>query len=179
MTRQLISISLLFALSVPLGSTWLIFAGQKQRIGREVEKRIQTGVEEGELVLLRIPRALEENPDRRFQRMHAREFRYQGVMYDVVRQEQRGDTTWYWCILDWDDTDLHNRLDEDLSRQPDGDPARRQAGERLQRFWQALYWNGAFEDILSTLTFPYVEPFCVTGKPNPGFCTLTHPPPEA
>lgn len=179
MWRIFISFCLLTALMLPLCSTALVFAHKKHRIRSEIKRQLREGMAEEELVLLRIPLSLEENPDRSFTRMHAGEFRYQGFMYDIVRQELRGDTTWYWCVLDWGDTELHNQLDEKRGQHPSQDPARRDAGERLNRFWQNLFF-AALHPASHTLVqaslrscFEYAYLLC------PGFFDFPSPPPEA
>lgn len=179
MWRIFISFCLLTALMLPLCSTALVFAHKKHRIRSEIKRQLREGMAEEELVLLRIPLSLEENPDRSFTRMHAGEFRYQGFMYDIVRQELRGDTTWYWCVLDWDDTELHNQLDEKRAQRPAQDPAHRDAGERLNRFWQTLFFAtphavaNAIAQAPPTPYFEYALLLC------PGFFNLLYPPPEA
>jgi hypothetical protein len=47
-----------------------------------------------------------------FQRIDERKCRYDGVLYDVVRQEIHGDTTWYYRLRDEDETRLFANLDE-------------------------------------------------------------------
>lgn len=178
MLRALFSLLLLCALWLPMGSAWLAFAHRKHVISSEVKKRIRQGVNDSELVLLHIPLELEKNPDHTFKRMHAGEFRYQGVMYDIARQELRGDTTWYWCILDWDDTELHNQIEQKTNKTPARDPAQRENSERLHRFWLSLF----FETTSKPALYPTLI-LCRPGPGNPGalrpgFSDVPHPPPE-
>lgn len=42
--------------------------------------------------------------------VHSREFSYQGRMFDVVRQDERGDTLELWCYWDAEETRLKERL---------------------------------------------------------------------
>lgn len=57
------------------------------------------------LVLLKIPFETEQNKTV-FKRFHSREFRYHGLMYDVVKSEVHENQTWYWCIEDEHETEL-------------------------------------------------------------------------
>jgi hypothetical protein len=41
---------------------------------------------------------------------HAREFEYQGEMYDIIRSETIGDTMLYWCYHDRKETKLRKDL---------------------------------------------------------------------
>ncbi len=44
----------------------------------------------------------------------ADEFRYQGQMYDVLREEVHGDTLWYYCHHDKAETDLLDGIFEEI-----------------------------------------------------------------
>jgi len=117
----------------------LIFKIQQYQIRKEIKQRIKAGVPENELVLLKIPRALEEKPNPVFQRIHEREFRYEGKMYDIVRREIHGDTTWYYCVSDEKETVLFANLDELVNRETSQNPQRRQQSEELQRLLNTFF----------------------------------------
>ena len=59
------------------------------------------------LVVLKI-----KNPggDRDFRRIHAKEFRYRGAMYDIVHESRSGDTTVFYCKHDRKETLLYAAL---------------------------------------------------------------------
>lgn len=136
--RKAISILLLLLLFHP-GGYFLIFKIQQYQVRREIKQRIKAGVPEQELVLLKIPRNLEEQPSQLFQRIHSGEFRYQGKMYDIVRQQEHGDTTWYYCVSDEKETVLFANLDELVNRESNQNPQRKQQSEELQRLLNTLF----------------------------------------
>lgn len=115
--RQLIAIVLLLLLLLQLAGYFFIFAVQRYEIQYALKQQIKAGVPEAELMLLKIPRSLEEKPNPIFQRLHDREFRYSGAMYDIVRRETHGDTTWYYCLSDEKETRLFANLDEFVKRE--------------------------------------------------------------
>lgn len=52
------------------------------------------------LLVLAIPKNLEAVENERFVRIHSREFRFEGQMYDIVRTQPGSDTTWYTVYAD-------------------------------------------------------------------------------
>ncbi len=176
--RRIAAISLLVAICLPLAGTLTVFAYRRHQVKEAAKRQILAGLEYAELTLLRIPRSLEQRPNRTFRRFHAGEFRYQGIMYDIVRQEARGDTTWYWCITDDADTELHGKLEQQLEHLAGMDPVNQKSGKRLLLFWKGLY-------LVSFLSAQHT-PALVAGPPPsflnrrlcPGYFHLYHPPPE-
>jgi hypothetical protein len=64
------------------------------------------------LLVLAIPKALEAANNERFVRMHSREFRWDGQMYDIVRTRAGEDTTWYTVYADHKEDNLRARRDQ-------------------------------------------------------------------
>ena len=138
--RILLAISLLLLLLFQTASYLLVFKIQQYQIRKEIKQQIKAGVPEDELVLLKIPLSLESSAHNdQFQRIHDREFRYQGEMYDIVRQEQHGDTTWYYCLWDEKESELFAQLDEQVAQQMNQNPAQKKQHEQLDRLLHALY----------------------------------------
>lgn len=129
---------LLILLFQPLGYL-VIFKIQQYQVRREIKQRLKAGVPEHKLLLLKIPRALEEQPNSSFQRIHSREFRYQGNMYDIIRQELHHDTTWYYCILDAKETGLFANLDEMVKRETAQNSRNKPQLERLYQLLNVLF----------------------------------------
>lgn len=136
--QKLISILLLLMFFQPAGYL-LIFKIQQYQIRKEMKHRIKNGVPEEELTLLKIPQALEEGFNPVFQRIHEREFRYEGKMYDIVRREIYGDTTWYFCVSDEKETVLFANLDELVNREANQNPRRKQQSEDIQRLLNTFF----------------------------------------
>ncbi|MCZ7555946.1 MAG: hypothetical protein M5R41_06035 [Bacteroidia bacterium] len=119
------------------------FSLLQQQIRHDVRKRIKAGVSEKDLVRLAIPTSLETSPNTRFQRIHAKEFRFDGKMYDIVRQERRGDTTYYACIYDDAETALFAGLHRMMQDEMQSNPERRRQQQEIRRMVDALYLAGA------------------------------------
>jgi hypothetical protein len=137
--QNLAAIALLLFVLLQSAGYLLVFKIQQHAIRHEIKQQIKAGVPEAELVLLKIPKTLEEKPHPTFQRIHKREFHYDGKMYDIVRQESHGDTTWYYCLADEKETQLFANLDELVKQDMAGNPQHRKQIDELLRLMGALY----------------------------------------
>jgi hypothetical protein len=139
--RNVISILLLVLALFQAAGHLIIFKIQQYEICKEIKRQIKAGVPEEVLVLLKIPRTLEAAPNSIFQRIHEREFRYDDKLYDIVRQETHGDTTWYYCLSDEKETQLFANLDELMKRDMNRNAERRQQIGRLLHLLGSLFFN--------------------------------------
>ena len=91
--------------------TWLHI--RKMIVKKEVRRHIIAGPEEDRLVLLKFSK---NETDALLRWEHSTEFEYNGQMYDVVETWTRGDTVYYRCWWDREETRLNNRLRELAAR---------------------------------------------------------------
>jgi len=147
--QRAVAISLLFFMLLQAGGYFFVFKIQQHEIRQEIKQQIKAGMPEDELVLLKIPNAL-AHESRSFWSIPEREFRSNGVMYDVVRQEGHGDTTWYYCLADEKETRLFANLDEAVKRDMNQNPARQQKLERILQLLGPLYFSHPQD-------FPFLE----------------------
>jgi hypothetical protein len=110
--RSVISILLLFLMLLQAAGHLVFFKIQQYEIRCEIKQRIKLGAPDHELVLIKIPKTLEEKPRNIFQRIAEGEFRCGGNMYDIIRRETHGDTTWYYCLADEKEAQLFANMDE-------------------------------------------------------------------
>jgi len=108
MIRKITPVVFLIVFFMPVTTVYFSFKIRQAGIHQTVEKLMDDGVEEHQLVVLKIPLGVEEHGD--FERTEENEFRYQGKMYDVTRSEKHGSVTWYWCVWDEDETALEEHL---------------------------------------------------------------------
>ena len=107
------AIFLLFVLLFNIGGLYLVFRFQQHQIRKEVKHKIKLGVPQNELYLIRI------SPDNQhlIQWIHSKEFRYKGVMYDVVRKKTiDAKTIEFACINDEQEAKLFAHLDEEINK---------------------------------------------------------------
>ncbi len=94
--------------------TWL--QHKKTTVKKEVKRQIEEGIDEDEIVLLTFSK---EEIKTKLRWEHPREFEYNHRMYDIVESMTEGDTVYYWCWYDHEETMLNRRLAE-LKNQASG-----------------------------------------------------------
>lgn len=135
--KQLLGIILLILLLVPATATFLYLYWRKLEIREEVKEQMIDGLEEDQLVLLKFTEA---DAHRQLRWEHAGEFEYQRQMYDIVRRELKGDTTYYYCWLDKAETQLNRQLEQLVAEVcQEEEPHERSQYIRLFDFFQTLY----------------------------------------
>ena len=139
--RRFISFLLLVFIFFETAGTLVIFELQRFQIRREVKQHLKAGVEKIDLVLLKIPIILEQQPNKNFRRIHKGEFRYRGRMYDIVRQENHGETTWYYCISDEEETQLYASLDDMVTKEMNRNKQRQEQNEKLRHLRNQFCFN--------------------------------------
>jgi hypothetical protein len=60
-------------------------------------------------------------------------------MYDIVRQENHGDTTWYYCIWDEKESELFAQLDEQIDQQMSQNPEQQKQHALIDQLLSNLY----------------------------------------
>lgn len=163
------AIALLFFILLQAAGFIVVLEIQKHGIRQEIKQQIKAGVPEAELVLWKF---CEGKSEPAFQRIDEHEFRYGGKMYDIVRQESHGDTTWYYCLADEKETQLFAQLEELVKRGMRQNPEQQQRLERLLSLFGLLFF-GPGEDAVGsdTNTEMAVSNYCFELK------TWTTPPP--
>lgn len=87
--------------------TWIHY--KKSLVKREVQKQINQGIDENKLVVLKFSKQ-ETQTELRWS--HPREFEYKQKMYDIVETKTVGDTVYYKCWYDHEETMLNRQLEE-------------------------------------------------------------------
>lgn len=94
------------------------------------------GINHDELVLLKFT---SEEQQKELKWNHSKEFEFNGQMYDIVETTTKGDTTYYRCWWDHEETNLNKQLKELVSNAMGNNPMRKQNQNRLQQFYRLLY----------------------------------------
>lgn len=79
-------------------------------VRHEMKQRIKQGIPEEQRVVIKITPEIESSTEV-FTRIHSREFRYLGEMYDVLTSTSSADTMIYTCIHDVKESGLFKDLD--------------------------------------------------------------------
>lgn len=136
MKRGITGILLLFCLATPIVITFTFLHYHKKQVRKEVKHRIIAGIDKVELVLLKFTEAKTKS-ELRWE--HSKEFEYKGEMYDVVERKIEGDTIYYWCWRDHEETKLNKQLDGLLAKVLGNNPQREEKKSQLADFFKKLF----------------------------------------
>ena len=172
--KTLVSILLLASLFLPvLGMFgWLHY--QKRVVRKEIKHRIIEGIDREELVLLSFTTKTAAN----LRWEHAREFEYQGEMYDVVETVVEGDTTHYWCWPDKEESKLNRHLATLTQQAMNQLPQRQDQQGQLLAFFKSLYIHSDRADSSVPLCLQTVKATLSIQKYTDPHLTFPSPPPR-
>lgn len=74
-----------------------------------------------------------------FKRIHNKEFRYKGRLYDIAREEQVGKTTWFYCVQDNQETELVSRLNDLKKKDGNNNPIEKNRTQVLKNMVLSPY----------------------------------------
>lgn len=132
---------LLFCLFVdPVIGTFAWLHCQKTILQKDVQQQIRDGMDREDLILLKFSKkeVLAE-----LDWEHPGEFRYNHQMYDVVETITLGDTVYYWCWQDHEETQLNRHLEVLAARVLGKDRKIKEKDERLNPSFKSLYCTTA------------------------------------
>jgi hypothetical protein len=134
--QRIVSILLLIFLAAPfLGTyTWLHY--QKRSVRKSIKRKIIAGLDKNELVLLRFTKQ-EEKKKLRWE--HSKEFEFENQMYDVVETKTVGDTIYYWCWWDNEETALNIQLKNLVANALGTNSEKKEKQEHLLSYLKSLY----------------------------------------
>ena len=138
--KKIISILLILFTLAPF---WLFFSllqYEKYVVKEEIKKAIVAGIDKSELELLRFSK--EETTKLEWE--DSKEFEYMGEMYDVVETEIKGDSIYYLCWWDYEETKLNKQLDLLVKQATSSNHRNRERTERLQNLLSSFYINSDF-----------------------------------
>lgn len=122
-------------------TTYVFVHYQRMQLRSEIKHKIIDGIDKKELVFFKFSNSEKSN----LEWEHAKEFEYQGEFYDVVESKTNGDSTFYWCWWDFEETELNRKCLELVTLSLGNSPQKQENQSRLFNFFESLYCN-EFED---------------------------------
>jgi len=113
--HRILSLLLLFIFLYNIGGYFIAFIAIQYQVRNEIKAQIREGIAEDELHQIILPANPEVNTD--FSLDDEQEIKYNGKMYDIVKQIVKGDSIYFYCILDEEETELFEDLDEDVEKE--------------------------------------------------------------
>ncbi len=120
--------------------TWLHY--RKAVVKKEVQRQIDDGMDKSKLVVLQFSKE-ETKTELRWE--HASEFEYNHKMYDIVEIKTVGDTVYYRCWYDHEETILNRQLEKLADQVLGNDPAFRIGVALLGSFTESMYCLFSFD----------------------------------
>ncbi len=131
---------LVFVLFSQLAGVYLWLEQKKQIVKSEVKTLLANNSESERKVLLKFSKE-EVNTLLRWE--HSREFEYNSQMYDVIQMQSSGDSVYYWCWWDKEETELNCKLKK-LAEQDESKESREQ---KKQVRFVSFVFTPFFEEI--------------------------------
>lgn len=159
----------------PLATTYVFLNFQKLQVKKEVKREILAGMDKNELVLLKFTKDEIKN---QLNWKHSKEFEYKGEMYDVIKTETLGDTTYYWLWCDNKETFLNKQLDQLVAIALGNNPKNQENQKRLHKFLKSLFFSDDKNNITTYFNerknnFRFISEFYPSFSISPPF-----PPPK-
>jgi len=89
----------------------------------------------------KIEKIVINNNSQHFQRIHSREFRYCGKMYDIIKEVKKGSTTTFYCINDKKEEELMESISKYFQTSDDGMTSVKYSGKILKNIFFPLYFE--------------------------------------
>ncbi len=138
MQKRIIAISLLFILFAPVATIFLYLQYEKTVVRREVKWKMIAGLDQEELVLLKFSI---EQTETELRWEHSKEFEYKGQMYDIVSKVIIGDSIFYRCWWDHEETALNQKLKILVAKASDLDKNKHDAHLNLHVYLFSFFYT--------------------------------------
>lgn len=151
----------------------VLFKIQQNQIRKEIKKQIKENLDSQELSMIRVT---SENQNQ-LHWEHNKEFRYRGIMYDVVKKEVIDNvTTIYYCITDTQETTLFACLDSLINKSMETKCNGIHPLKNLLKFLSNLYFLVPY--IGSDFSFKKVLFYAYNGNYHQPWFEIDSPPPK-
>lgn len=126
----------------PLATIFTFFQIEKSVIRRDIKGKMIASINEEELVLLKFTKE-EAKTNLRWE--HSKEFEYKGQMYDIVSQAIKGDSIFYRCWWDFEETELNKKLKKMVAIAFNQDEENRDTQEKFYSYLLSFFCNNPFD----------------------------------
>lgn len=140
--QRIIAISLLFILIAPVATLYLYMQFEKSALKREIKWTMIAEMDQEELVLLKFSK---KEAETKLRWEHSKEFEYNGQMYDIVSSEIKGDSIFYRCWWDYEETHLNKKLKKLVASAFDHDEDNQKAQKNLHTFLWSFFCTDPFD----------------------------------
>ena len=128
-------------LVAPFLGTYFFLHYQHNKIRKEVSEHILNEHNEENLVLLKFTA---EESSALLKWKHAKEFEFNGRMFDIVSQENSNDTIYYTCYQDHKETTLNQTKKKLIAKSLGQEPFQKNHQKQIKNFFSTLFCKDYF-----------------------------------
>lgn len=161
---------LFICLAAPFAGTFTWLQYKKQLVKKEVKWKMIEGLDKEELVLLRFTA---EETQTLLKWKHPGEFEFNGEMYDIVESFFAGDSVFYYCWWDHDETHLNKQLNGLIARAAGQNEQTKDRVNKMYQFFKSLY----FDEQHDNQTFLFATNLTISCLYQNNFHSRRFPPP--
>jgi hypothetical protein len=122
---------------VPFLGTYGWLQYEKAQVKKQVKRKMISELHLKELVQLKLCKT---EAEKELKWEHSKEFEYHDQMYDVVSTEIVGDSIYYYCWLDQEETLLNKKLNDLVNKILRNEPLQKKSTESLSDFMKGLFF---------------------------------------
>jgi hypothetical protein len=137
MKKAIFAIFLISILILPIVGSYIIFSIQQKDLQREFKRKIKNGASPEWIITLHFSKADAQKLDWK----HAKEFRYQNEMYDIVSEKTTKDSVFYKVIWDSKESCLFKDLDRLVSDFLGKSPQSKQDTKKWFEYSKSLFFQ--------------------------------------
>jgi hypothetical protein len=98
--KKTVSILLIVSFVFNTIGFYVLFFAVKYQNKERITELIHKGIVDDHLILLKIPKKITSQNNASFQRIESDELKYNGNMYDIVKEESHDGLIYFYCISD-------------------------------------------------------------------------------
>lgn len=140
--KKIISILLLLVFLTPVATIYVYLQIEKATIKHKVKWKMIAGMQTEELVLLKFTK---EETQTKLRWEHSKEFEFNGQMYDIVSTQVKGDSIFYHCWWDHEETNLNKKLNKLVADIFDQDEDNRKTQRSFHTYLQSFFCTTIFD----------------------------------
>ena len=169
--KRMIAIFLLLFLSLNSCGLIVYYYYNKAEIRKEMKILMKSNLSKDKIIVLQI-----EKKSKFFQRIHKKEFRYKGKMYDIIKEIPKKHHTIFYCINDEKEEQLIQSYSKLFEKSDDGITTVKFAGNALKNIFFPLFIVKIYDIHYSVYKKITIQTFTANCLSN--FTDVELPPPK-
>ena len=153
MFKKFISIIIITVLLFNAIGNLIVFESMRYTIKKEVKSDIISKTSDHNLITIIV----DTNTKKNIRFMDDDEFMYNGRMYDIVKQENKNDTTIYLCSNDTKEDELFANLNTEVKKNMDTNPVKQKTQQILTKISISLFYEEVNNDHPDTYSSYYYK----------------------